>query len=202
MRRLFMLAFALSLVAAAPAAAQTTSSKQQKQQQQALQKEAQEAANAPPLLPQADDQAVDTAITEMLGAWQIGDIEMLKKYLAPNVLVVSGVWEPPLIGLDKYIAAYQRQRERVKGPQLNRSNTFIKVDGNVAWAVYQWTFTGEVDGQPTGYRGHTTLVFEKLNGKWLVITNHTSIADTPPQQAAQPPAQPGAQTPPPAPTKP
>jgi len=55
----------------------------------------------------------------------------------------------------------------------------------VAWAVYQWVFTGEVDGQPTGYRGFTTLVFEKQGGAWLIMTNHTSIADLP--QSAPPP---------------
>ena len=186
MRRLFILTLGQLLLGSLPAAGQT-SSKQQKRDQQAAQKEAAEAANAPPLIPQADDQQVDTAITEMLGAWQIGDVEMLKKYFADNLLVVSGVWEPPLMGLDKYIAAYQRQRERVHGVQLNRSNTFIRVNGNVAWAVYQWVFTGEVDGRPTGYRGHTTLVFEKRNGKWLIITNHTSIADLPqPAPAAAP----------------
>jgi ketosteroid isomerase-like protein len=192
MRQMSILVLALLLFSAGPAAGQ--SSKQQKKQQQAAQKEAAEAANAPPLVPPTDDQAVDMAITEMLGAWQIGDVEMLKKYLADNLLVVSGVWEPPLIGVDKYIAAYQRQRERVRGPQLNRSNTFIRVQGNVAWAVYQWTFIGEVDGQPTGYRGHTTLIFEKRNGRWLIITNHTSIATTPqeqvPQQNPAPPAKP------------
>lgn len=192
MRRVFILAFALLLLSVGPVGGQ--SSKQQKKQQQAAQKEAAEAASAPPLVPQADDQAVDTAITEMLGAWQIGDVEMLKKYLADNLLVVSGVWEPPLMGVDKYIAAYQRQRERVRGVQLNRMNTFVRVQGNVAWAVYQWTFTGEVDGQPSGYRGHTTLIFEKRNGRWLVITNHTSIAtlaqEQAPQQNPAPPAKP------------
>ena len=189
MRRLFIFAFLLLLLPCGPAAGQT---KQQKKDQQAAQKEAQDAANAPPLIPQADDQAVDTVITEMLGAWQIGDVQMLRKYYADNVLIVSGVWEPPLMGLDKYVAAYQRQRERVHGVQLNRSNTFIRVQGTVAWAVYQWTFTGEVDGQPSGYRGHTTLVLEKINGRWQIMTNHTSIADTPPQPAAQPAPQPAA----------
>ena len=198
MRRLVLLAVAAMLFTGGAAAQQ--SSKQQKKDQQQAQKEAQEAANAPPLIPQADDQAVDTAITEMLGAWQIGDVPMLRKYFADNVLTVSGVWEPPIIGVDKYIAAYQRQRERVQGVQLNRSNTFIRVNGNVAWAVYQWTFTGQVDGQAAGYRGHTTLVFEKQNGKWLIITNHTSVADMPPAQAPQPAAHPN--PPPAAPAKP
>ena len=135
------------------------------------------------------------AITDMLGAWQIGDVELLRKHYAENVLVVSGVWEPPLIGRENYIQAYQRQRERVKGIQLIRSHTFARVQGNVAWAVYLWTFTGEVDGQPTVYRGHTTLIFEKQGGQWLIMTNDTSIAA--PAQAASPP-----QPNPPAPAKP
>jgi len=183
-RRLMVFSFALALVAAWPAAA----GQKQKQQNQ---KEAAQQKDDTPLIPLTDEQAVDNDITDMLGAWQIGDVEMLRKYYADNVLVVSGLWEPPLIGLDKYIAAYQRQRERIQGPQLNRSNTFIRVEGTVAWAVYQWTFTGIVDGQPTGYRGHTTLVFEKRNGKWLIITNHTSLAIPPPTpETAQPSAQP------------
>jgi ketosteroid isomerase-like protein len=188
-RRLFVLAMVLITLAGSPAA---RAQKQQKQKP-APQKDT-APADTTPLIPQADDQAVDTAITEMLGAWQIGDVEMLKKYLADNLLVVSGYWEPPLMGMDKYIAAYQRQRERIRGPQLNRTNTFIRVQGNVAWAVYQWVFTGDVDGEPTGYRGHTTLVFEKRNGRWLIVTNHTSIANLPQEAVPQPS--------PPAPAKP
>lgn len=187
-RRVFLIAFC-ALLAGWPAAAQ-----KQKQSSQ-VQKPA-ASKDDTPLVQLTDEQAVDTAITEMLGAWQIGDVEMLKKYYADNVLVVSGLWEPPVIGLDAYLKAYQRQRERVHGPQLNRSNSFIRVNGNVAWAVYQWTFTGDVDGQPTGYRGHTTLVFEKRNGRWLIITNHTSLAERPsPGAPAQPAPQAGAAAP-------
>lgn len=185
-RRLFLVTLAFTLLAAWPAAAQKQKQAQQKQAEQ---------KDDTPLVPQSDEQAVDTAITEMLGAWQIGDVQMLRKYFADNVLVVSGIWEPPIMGIDNFIQGYQRQRERMRGAQINRSNTFIRVNGNVAWAVYQWTFTGEVDGQPAGYRGHTTLIFEKRNGRWLIITNHTSYANPPPPPAAsqpntQPPAKP------------
>jgi len=187
-RRLFLITLAFTLMAAWPAAAQ-------KQKQAPLKQDAPK--DDTPLIPPSDEQAVDTAITEMLAAWQIGDVELLRKHYADNVLVVSGLWEPPIIGLDNYIQHYQRQRERVKGPQINRSNSYTRVNGNVAWAVYQWTFIGEVDGRPIGYHGHTTLVFEKRNGHWLIITNHTSYADPPattaapaPQPSAQPPAKP------------
>jgi len=131
---------------------------------------------------QTDDLAVDSLITKLLKAWQSGDVETLRKCYASNVLVVSGLWEPPVLGLDNYISAYQRQMERVQDAQVNRSNTFIRVQGMVAWAVYQWAFTGRVDGQTTSFRGHTTLVLEKRDGRWVIMTNHTSIAETPPKQ--------------------
>ena len=193
-RRVLLLSFTLTLLAAWPAAAGLPAGAGQKQKQQ-NQKESAQQKDDTPLLPLSDEQQVDNNITQMLGAWQIGDVDSLRKYYADNVLVVSGLWEPPLIGLDKYIAAYQRQRERIQAPEINRSNTFIRVEGTIAWAVYQWTFTGIVDGQPTGYHGHTTLVFEKRNGKWLIITNHTSLAvapatPQPPQPSTQPPAKP------------
>jgi ketosteroid isomerase-like protein len=135
-RRLLVLAILLTGVPCGLAAGQ---------HKQAAQKPA-PPKDTSPLLTPTDEQAVDMAITEMLGAWQIGDVEMLKKHYAENVLVVSFYWEPPLMGLDNYIQAYQRQRERMRTVQLNRNHTNIRVQGNVAWAVYLWTFTGEVDG--------------------------------------------------------
>jgi ketosteroid isomerase-like protein len=150
----------------APAAAQKGKKKDDKTAQNA-------AAAAP--LPVPTDQAIDTAISEMLAGWQLGDIEMMHKHYADNVMVVSGAWEPALVGWDKYVAAYKAQRARMEGPALERSNTFISGSGNVAWATYQWDFRAAVDGQPAAARGQTTLVFEKRNGVWLIVVNHTSL---------------------------
>jgi ketosteroid isomerase-like protein len=123
-----------------------------------------------------DDRAIDVAISEMLAAWQIGDAEMLHKYYADDVTVVSGAWEPPLVGWANFLRAYKAQRERIQGTaQLDRSNTFIKVNGNFAWVSYQWQFNAVVDGKASGVRGQTTLIFERRADRWLIIHNHTSI---------------------------
>jgi len=61
---------------------------------------------------------------------------------------------------------------------MDRSNTYIKLSGNFAWATYQWDFSAVVDGQPSSSRGQTTLVLEKRNGQWLIVHNHTSLAQT------------------------
>jgi len=193
-RRILLLGMATALAAGSlPAGPQQKQQKQQQQQQQ-------QPADTSPVVPLTDQQAVDYATTEMLGAWQIGDVELMRKFYAPDVLVVSGYWEPPVQGWDRYLQSYQRQRSRMQGVELNRSNTYLKVVGNMAWVVYQWTFTGRVDGAATSYRGHTTLVYEKRAANWLIVVNHTSIADLPPQP--QNPAAAPAATPPPAPTKP
>jgi ketosteroid isomerase-like protein len=136
----------------------------------------------------------------MLGAWQIGDADMLHDYYADDVLVVSGTWEPPLQGWQNYLRAYQAQRARTEGIRLDRTNTFIKVQGDTAWCTYQWDFSGQVDGMPLDATGHTTLVLQKRAGKWLIVLNHTSAAPLPPRpattapQGAQPELRPASAT--------
>jgi len=136
------------------------------------------------LAPLPDNAAVDQTISEMLGAWQVGDIDRLHKTYADDVVVVSGAWEPPIIGWDNFLRAYQQQRARMQTVRMDRQNTYVKVDGNVAWANYQWDFEATVDGQPTAARGHTSLVLEKREGRWVIVHNHTSLVAQSPAIAA------------------
>src|SRR3974390_3764240 len=53
-----------------------------------------------------DEQKIDTAIGEMLGAWQVGDTTALHKYIADDISVVNGIWAPPVIGWVNYLAAH------------------------------------------------------------------------------------------------
>jgi ketosteroid isomerase-like protein len=146
-----------------------------------------------------DDRAIDLAITEMLAGWQLGNVDLLHKHYADDVTVVSGVWEPPLTGWSSFLKAYQKQRERMSGERMDRSNTLIQVKGNLAWADYQWEFEATVDGQPAGARGHTTLVFEKRTDRWLIVHNHTSIVSEVRLPASAPAADPAKPAAPPRP---
>lgn len=135
-----------------------------------------------------EEQKVDTAISEMLAAWQIGNVEMLKEYHAEEVTVVSGAFEPPVLGWAAYAQAYRRQRERMETlVLLERINTVTHVKGNLAWVTYQWIFSATVDGRGVSARGHTTLVLEKRRDRWLITHNHTSAVPEAPPVAAAPP---------------
>ncbi len=135
-------------------------------------------------LPLTPAQEINKRISEMLAAWQIGDTKMMHRYYANDVTVVSGLDQPLIMGWQNYLAAYERQRARITQAQIVRRNTYVNVQGDVAWASYQWEFTGLVDGKPSTDRGHTTLIFEKRNGAWLIVHNHTSL------DAASPPPKP------------
>ncbi|MCL6567034.1 MAG: nuclear transport factor 2 family protein [Acidobacteriia bacterium] len=135
--------------------------------------------NQPEPLPLPVEQQVDLAISEMLAGWQIGDQQLLRKYYADDVTVVSGAYEPPLLGWENYWKAYQAQRQRMQSVRLDRRNTVLRIKGDLAWATYQWEFQGLVDQQPASSRGHTTLILERQKDGWRIVHNHTSLVVNP-----------------------
>ena len=92
--------------------------------------------------------------------------------------VVNGIWAPPVFTWTNYLGVFQVQHNRMQQVRMDRSNTFIKLNGNFAWACYQWDFSAVVDGQPSAARGQTTLILEKRNDHWVIVHNHTSLAQT------------------------
>jgi ketosteroid isomerase-like protein len=173
----FLLCVAVLLGAAAQAAAQQKDKKNKKE-------------TPPPsgtsVIPMTDEQQIDYLVSTMLGAWQVGDIEKLHQCYADDVTIVSATWNPPVISWNNYLPLYQQQRARMTQVRMDRSNSFIKVSGTSAWATYQWDFSGTVDGQPSNSQGHTTLVMEKRNPKWVIVLNHTSIAEGRPANITAP----------------
>jgi ketosteroid isomerase-like protein len=187
-RRLFLLLLAAALVCPLGSPAQQKDKKKKNVPMT-------DNSSGNPVVPMTDQQQIDYMISEMLGAWQIGDVERMHKDYDENVSVVSGIWSPPLIGWNSYLASYQQQRARMKEVRLDRSNTFIKVAGNFAWACYQWDFGGMVDGRPAAAKGQTTLIMEKKDNRWLIVHNHTSLIENssaPPASQSTQLAQPSA----------
>ncbi len=165
---LFFLAAALSVNCISLLAAQQKDKKKKKDSTTAT-----DSSNT--LIPLSDEQQIDYMLSEMLGAWQLGDIEKLHKDYADDVSVVNGSWAPPIIGWTTYLAIYQQQRARMQQVRMDRLNTYIKVNGATGWACYQWDFAAIVDGQPVSAQGQTTVVLEKRNNRWVIVHNHTSL---------------------------
>jgi uncharacterized protein (TIGR02246 family) len=134
--------------------------------------------SANPVIPLTDEQQIDYLISEVLGAWQIGDSERMHKDYADDVSVVRGDWQPPVIGWSNYEAMYKLQRAKMQQVRMDRSNTYVKVNGNTAWACFQWDFAAVIDGNPSAARGQTTYIFVKRDNHWLIAHDHTSVVQT------------------------
>jgi uncharacterized protein (TIGR02246 family) len=153
-------------------------------------------SSANPVIPLTDEQQLDYMISEVLGAWQIGDVDRMHKSYADDVSVVNGGWAPPILGWANYEALYKQQRAKMQQVRMDRSNTYIKVSGNTAWACFQWEFSAVIDGNPQAARGQTTYVFVKKDNRWLIAHDHTAVVQTSQPQApagnapAAPPAKP------------
>jgi ketosteroid isomerase-like protein len=129
---------------------------------------------------------IEYDIGEMLGAFQIGELEMMHKHYADNATFVSGAFEPPVVGWQNYAAMYVRQRAAFQGTQVIRRNTYVFTHGDTAWASYQWELIASLNGKPYSAQGQTTLVFVKVGEAWLIVHNHTSqicpLTSSAPQQ--------------------
>jgi len=138
-----------------------------------------------PTPPMPVPDTIDHNIGEMLGAWQVGDVDSMHKYYDDDVTVVAGTYEPPIAGWASYAVAYQKMHSRIQEMQFVRRNTVIRSRGDMAWAMYQWEFYGTVDRVRTPViHGQTSLVFSKVGDRWLIVHNHTSqICDEEPAPA-------------------
>jgi ketosteroid isomerase-like protein len=140
-----------------------------------------------PMPPLPIPEQIDHNIGEMLGAWQVGDVEAMHKYYAEDATWVAGTDDPPVTGWQNYASKYEQSRRGLGAVQLIRRNTNIFHYGDTAWACYQWEFDGTVNGQTMVAHGQTTLVFVKTGENWLIVHNHTSeICPQAGQQAASP----------------
>ncbi len=166
-------------------------------------KEPEQPAQAQPRVSLSVADQIDHDIGDMLAGFELGDIELMHKHYAENVTFVRGTYDPPLVGWQNYVTAYNQQRAGFQGMQLIRRNTFIFPHGDTAWACYQWEFNSEFNGRPYSEHGQTTLVFTKVGENWLIVHNHTSEVPAPATPVLPATQQPSpAQTPAPNPSRP
>jgi ketosteroid isomerase-like protein len=59
--------------------------------------------------------------------------------------------------------------------ELHASNVHIQVNGDSAWAIFDWDFKGKlVNGQPLTTKGRESHVYERTAGGWRITHLHYS----------------------------
>ena len=120
--------------------------------------------------------AIVVVLDTQAAAWNRGDLEgfMDGYWRSPELIFTSGGriqrgWQTTL---DRYVATYGNATETMGN--LTFSDLEVRPLGNdSAWALGRWRL--ERDGQePIG--GVFSLIFRNVDGEWLVVHDHTSLA--------------------------
>jgi uncharacterized protein (TIGR02246 family) len=70
--------------------------------------------------------------------------------------------------------------------ELKLKNVAIQAPGDVAWAVFDWEFSGtQTDGKPSQSHGWETQVYRRTDRGWRLSHAHCSIPAMPPPTGAQ-----------------
>ena len=65
--------------------------------------------------------------------------------------------------------------------KLEGTNVAVRVSGNTAWLVYDWTFTGKTaDGQPISSKGWESHIYQRTRQGWRIVSLHYSVPPPPP----------------------
>jgi ketosteroid isomerase-like protein len=64
--------------------------------------------------------------------------------------------------------------------RLTPSDVTIRVVGDAAWAVFDWSFAAKrADGQPFVSRGWESHVYQRVDGRWAIVQLHYSAPAQP-----------------------
>ena len=133
------------------------------------------ASPAPAAGPAARRRAIAQVLASQTAAWNRGDIPgFMAGYWHSDSLVFIGKkgltygWQPTL---DNYRQSYA---DATQMGQLDFSNLHITpLSADVAQVVGRWHLArpGVVAGD---LQGHFLLIFRKLNGRWVIVADHSS----------------------------
>ncbi len=139
---------------------------------------------------QSEEEKIEEVVAAVLDAYRTANYQVMARYYAPEVTMVSGLHQPLITGWENVRQAYLAQEARLKHVEFVRHDTLIRYKEKFAWVYYRWTFVGQVGQENVTTLGHTTLVLEKHGRHWLIVHNHTSAVapPAPPTQAPSPPS--------------
>ena len=118
--------------------------------------------------------AIERVLTQQAAAWNRGDLEafMHGYWRSPDLVFTSGArvqrgWQTTL---DRYVASYGTSPETMG--RLTFSDLEIHPLGDgAAWALGRWRLDYDGGESPGGI---FTLVFREIDGRWLIVHDHTS----------------------------
>jgi ketosteroid isomerase-like protein len=120
-----------------------------------------------------DQEDVKKVLSEQQSLWNQGKIEAFMEYYQKSedlkFIGKNGITKGWNATLERYLKSYPN-REAMG--QLTFQILEVDItDGKTAWVLGKWDLQRPKLGD---LGGHFTLLMKKINGKWLVLRDHTS----------------------------
>ncbi len=123
--------------------------------------------------PEADSTRVRKVVEDIADAFRSGDIVALDTVFHDSVTVYEG---------GRVDRGWMQYRNEHLAPEINalsdRSLSFedirVRLAGSTAWVTCRYSISGSLDGEPVEASGVSTMIFQKLAGRWRLVHWHTS----------------------------
>lgn len=122
-----------------------------------------------------DEEVVKKILIAQAAAVEKGDLQALDKIWSNDASVLvfenGGVNEGWENYRNKHLAP---ELKSFKDLKFAVSDIIVKADKKIAWATYKYTLAADFNKQKIETGGIGTMIFEKKDGKWLIVHSHTS----------------------------
>ena len=119
--------------------------------------------------------AVTNVLTRESAAVEKGDLAALDKIWSNDASVLvfenGGVNEGWENYRNKHLAPELKSFRDLK---YSVSDIAVKTNKKLAWATYKYTLAADFNKRKIETGGVGTMIFEKKDGKWLIVHSHTS----------------------------
>jgi ketosteroid isomerase-like protein len=120
----------------------------------------------------SDADEVKATLVAMWDAIEQGDVERYASHVHSDFTSFGESDVYLASGKDHEVRNIADYLERATNVHTEMHQPEVTVRGDVAWIVYYWTDSGEVDGTRFTSRGKSTRIFVKEDGRWLCIHGH------------------------------
>jgi ketosteroid isomerase-like protein len=120
----------------------------------------------------ADEKAIRAILTEQTESWNKGDLEdFMKGYWKSDSLMFIGK-NGITYGYDNTLANYKKGYSNKEQMGTLKFDLLLvkRLSAEYYYVIGKWTLTRTVGN----LGGHYDLLFRKINGKWVIIADHSS----------------------------
>lgn len=123
------------------------------------------------------EKEIRNIIETAAAAFRERDINKIIAFYAPEVVAFD--IEPPLqyLNRNEYKKSWDILNEFQAGASLEPNDLHIRVNENIGFSrcLFHFTGTTKQDGKKIDFWMRNTACFEKINGQWLIVHEHSSV---------------------------